>query len=180
MNGVLWNLFVTFSTVSVFAVGGPGALIPEYHRQIVGNLHLMTDQGFVHSVVLSQLAPGPNMLFISFIGWQVAGLAGLLISTFAILGPTGLLAFGVGRIMEGRRDASWVKAVKVCLAPIVVGLTVASAMVTARAADHDIVGFGLTLGSAAFMIAFKRNPLWIIAGGAGIGILAHRMGFMAA
>ena len=180
MSAALWPLFVTFSTVSLFAVGGPSALIPEYHRQIVETLHLMNDTAFVHSVVLSQLAPGPNMLFISFIGWQVAGLAGMLVSTFAILGPTGLLAFGVGRVMEGRRDASWVKAVKSSLAPIVVGLTVASALVTAHAADHDIVGFALTAGSAVFMALFKRNPLWVIAAGAAIGILAHRMGWMAA
>jgi chromate transporter len=179
MTGILWTLFVVFSTVSVFAIGGPSALIPEFHRQIVENLHLMTDEGFVHSVVLSQIAPGPNMLFISFIGWQVAGLAGLFVSTFAIIGPTSVLAFGVGRVMEGRRDASWVKAVKTSLAPIVVGLTVASAIVTARAADHDIVGILLTAGSAAFMVAFKRNPLWVIAAGALIGVMAGRMGLMA-
>ncbi len=178
MSGVLWTLFVVFSTVSVFAIGGPSALIPEYHRQIVGVLHLMDDQAFVHSVVLSQLAPGPNMLFISFIGWQVAGFAGLLVSTSAIIGPTALLSFGVGRLMEGRRDASWVKAVKSSLAPIVVALTTASAMVTARAADHDLVGIALTVGAAAFMTLFKRNPLWIIAGGAMIGIAAGRLGLM--
>jgi chromate transporter len=178
VTAILWTLFIVFSTVSVFAIGGPSALIPEYHRQIVENLHLMTDQGFVHSVVLSQLAPGPNMLFISFIGWQVAGLAGLLVSTFAIVGPTGLLAFTVGRVMEGQRDTSWVKAVKSSLAPIVVALTLASGLVTARAADHDAVGVALTLGSAGFMIAFKRNPLWVIAAGAVIGIVAGRMGLM--
>jgi chromate transporter len=179
VSGVVWTLFVTFSTVSIFAIGGPSALLPEFHRQIVEQLGLMTDEGFVHSVVLSQLAPGPNMLFISFIGWQVAGLSGLLVSTAALLAPTGLLAFAVGRVMEGRRDAAWVKAVKTSLAPIVVGLTVASALVTTRAADHDWVGLGLTAVSAGFMVAFKRNPLWVIGAGALIGILAHRAGWMA-
>ena len=178
MSGVVWTLFVTFSTASLFAIGGPSALIPEFHRQIVEQLGLMTDEGFVHSVVLSQLAPGPNMLFISFIGWQVAGLAGLFASTVALIAPTGALAFAVGRVMEGRRDAAWVKAVKSSLAPIVVGLTVASALVTTRAADHDPVGLALTAASAAFMTFFRRNPLWVIGAGALVGIVAHRAGWM--
>lgn len=178
MSEQVWALFTAFSTVSLFAIGGASALIPEFHRQIVDNFHLMNDQGFAHSVVLSQLAPGPNMLLVSFIGWQVGGLPGLLVSTFAIVGPPSALAFAVGRVIEGRKEAPWIKAVKSSLAPIVVGLTLASGTVTARAADHDFIAFALTAGSAAFMIAYKRNPLWVIAAGAAIGILAYRTGLM--
>ena len=29
------------------------------------------------------------------------------------------------------------------------------------------------------MVAYKRNPLWVIAAGAAIGILAYRLGLMA-
>jgi len=174
----VWRLFIAFSTVSLFAVGGASALIPEFHRQIVENYHLMDDSGFAHSVVLSQLAPGPNMLIVSFIGWQVGGLPGLLAATFAIVVPPSALAFAAGRVIEARGQARWVKAVKASLAPIVVGLTLASGLVTARAADHDLVSLGLTAGSAGFMILVKRNPLWVIAAGAGVGILAYRMGLM--
>ncbi len=180
MSEEVWRLFTAFSTVSLFAVGGASALLPEFHRQIVENYHLMDDRGFAHSVVLSQLAPGPNMLLVSFIGWQVGGLPGLLVSTFAIVGPSSFLAFSVGRMLERRKDALWVKAVKTALAPIVVGLTLASGLVTARAADHDLIAVALTAGSAAFMIAYRRNPLWVIAAGATVGVLAYRMGAMAA
>jgi chromate transporter len=178
VSAAVWALFTAFSVVSLFAVGGASALIPEFHRQIVENYHLMDDKGFAHSVVLSQLAPGPNMLLVSFIGWQVGGLAGLLVSTFAIVGPPSALAFAVGRVIEARGEAAWVKAVKTSLAPIVVGLTAASGTVTAMAADHDAVSWLLTIGSAAFMIAYKRNPLWVIAAGAGAGLLAFRWGLM--
>ncbi len=178
MSDQVWALFTAFSTVSLFAIGGASALIPEFHRQIVENYHLMDDKGFAHSVVLSQLAPGPNMLIVSFIGWQAGGLAGLLVSTFAIVVPPSMLAFTVGRLMEGRKEALWVRAVKTSLAPIVVGLTLASGTVTARAADHDFVAFALTAGSAAFMIAFRRNPLWVIAAGASVGVVAYHMGIM--
>ncbi len=178
IGGALWQLFTAFGAVSLFAIGGATALIPEFHRQIVDVYHFMNDQGFVHSVVLSQLAPGPNMLLVSFIGWQVAGFAGLLVSTGAIVGPPSVLAFGVGRLFEGRKDASWVRAIKTSLAPIVIGLTLASGLVTARAADHDLVSAAVTAGSAVFMIVVRRNPLWVIGAGAAAGVLAYRMGLM--
>ncbi len=178
MSAAVWALFTAFSMASLFAIGGASALIPEFHRQIVENYGLMDDKGFAHSVVLSQLAPGPNMLLVSFIGWQVGGLPGLLVSTFAIVGPPSALAFTVGRVIEGRKEAAWVKAIKTSLSPIVVGLTLASGTVTARAADHDFVAWALTVGSAAFMIAYRRNPLWVIGAGACVGVLAYRLGFM--
>lgn len=179
MSAAVWAVFVVFTSVSLFAVGGASALIPEFHRQIVENLHLMDDTTFAHSVALSQLAPGPNMMLVSFLGWRVGGVPGLLAATFAIVVPPSAVALVVGRILEGRKEAAWAKAVKVSLAPMVVGLAVASGTVTARAADHAAVAWALTVGSAAFMIAYKRNPLWVIAAGAAIGVLAGRLGFLA-
>lgn len=178
MSAAVWAVFGVVLSVSLFAVGGASALIPEFHRQIVDNLHLMDDTAFAHAVALSQLAPGPNMMLVSFFGWQVGGLPGLLAATFAIVGPPSVLALVVGRVLEGSKERPWVKAVKTSLAPIVVGLAVASGTVTARAADHTAVAWVLTVGSAAFMIAYKRNPLWVIMAGALVGVLAGRAGFL--
>ncbi len=172
------KLFWAFFSTAFFAIGGASALIPEFHRQIVENYGLMNDAQFASSVALAQLAPGPNMLMVSFIGWQVAGLPGLLVSTFAIVGPPSLLAFGVGRAMERVKDSPVLKAIKVSLAPIVVGMMVASGLITAQAAGHDAVGYGLTAASAAFMLMFRRNPLWVICAGGLIGVAAGRLGLM--
>ena len=178
MSDEVWKLFMAFMTTALFAIGGASSLIPEFHRQIVDVYHLMNDAQFASSVALAQLAPGPNMLMVSFIGWQVAGLPGLLVSTFAIVGPPSVLAFAVGRGMERVREAPWLKAVKASLAPITVGLMVASGLVTARAAGHDVVSVLLTAGSAVFMLLVKRNPLWVICAGAALGVLAGRLGLL--
>lgn len=178
MSDDVWKLFSAFLTTSLFAIGGASALIPEFHRQIVENYHLMNDAQFANSVALAQLAPGPNMLMVSYIGWQVAGLPGLLASTFAIVVPPSLLSFAVGRGMERLRGAPWLTAVKSSLGPVTIGLMVASGLVTARAAGQDVVSILLTAGAAAFMIAFKRNPLWVISAGALVGLVAGRMGWL--
>ncbi len=178
MSDDVSKLFWAFLSTAVFAIGGASALIPEFHRQIVDNYALMTNAQFASAVALAQLAPGPNMLIVSFIGWQVAGLPGLLVSTFAIVGPPSLLAFGVGRVMGGVKDSPVLAAVKVSLAPIVVGMMVASGLVTAQAAGHGLAGYALTAAAGAFMLLFARNPLWVIGAGALLGILANRLGWM--
>ena len=114
----------------------------------------------------------------SLIGWQVAGLPGLLVSTFAIVVPPSCIAYFSWRGMERLKDAAWLRAVKVGLAPVVVGLMLASGAITAQAANHDAVGYGLTLFTALFMHYMKRNPLWVIGSGALVGVLAYRTGLM--
>ena len=68
MKDEVWQLFTAFLTTALFAIGGASSLIPEFHRQIVDVYQLMNDKQFASAVALSQLAPGPNMLMVSFIG----------------------------------------------------------------------------------------------------------------
>lgn len=173
----LVGLFTAFLTAAFFSIGGASALIPEFHRQIVDLNGWMNDADFVRSVALAQIAPGPNMLIVSLIGWHVAGLVGLVVSTLAILGPPSVLALVVGRGLHRLSGATWLKVVKTSLGPVVVGLMLASGLITSRAADHDIAGVALTLGAGAFAIFVKRNLLWVIAGGAITGLAGYHLGF---
>ncbi|MFZ9501409.1 MAG: chromate transporter [Beijerinckiaceae bacterium] len=175
---ILAQLAVAFLSVAFFSIGGASALIPEFHRQIVGVRGWMSDADFAHLVALAQVAPGPNMLIVSLLGLRIAGGPGLLGSTLASVGPPSVLAFFVGRGMHKVKDAAWLAAVKGALAPVVVGLMVASGLVTAQAANHSAVAWGLTAASAVFMFSLKRNPLWVIGGGALLGIAAGRAGLM--
>ena len=75
-----WQLFTAFLTTALFAIGGASSLIPEFHRQIVDVYRLMNDAQFASAVALAQLAPGPNMLISSLVGWRVAGFAGAMVA----------------------------------------------------------------------------------------------------
>ena len=103
---ILVQLALTFLGVAFFSIGGASALIPEFYRQIVGIRGWMTASDFAHMVALAQVAPGPNMLIVSLIGWRVAGVPGMLVSTIAIVGPPSLIAFGVGRALDRLKDAA--------------------------------------------------------------------------
>lgn len=175
---LLVQLALTFLGVAFFSIGGASALIPEFHRQVVAVRGWMGDSDFAHLVALAQVAPGPNMLIVSLIGWRVAGVPGLLVSTAAIVGPPSLIAFAVGRALDRLKGADWVAAAKSGLAPVVVGLMMASGLVTAQAANVSALAWGITLASALFMYLARRNPLWVIAGGALVGVAASRAGWM--
>ena len=64
--------------MSLFAVGGANAAIPEMHRIAVDVHHWMTDRQFADIYAISQLSPGPNVLIVTLIGYSVAGIAGAL------------------------------------------------------------------------------------------------------
>src|SRR5262245_7100846 len=97
MSGPLADLAGTFGMLSLVSIGGINVLLPEIHRQVVDVHGWMSDAAFANLFAIANAAPGPNVIVISLIGWQVAGLAGLLVATLAIMIPSCSLAFLVGR-----------------------------------------------------------------------------------
>lgn len=65
--------FLHFLLLSFLAVGGFSAVLPEMHRFIVENHHWISSQDFAAAYAIAQLAPGPNAMYVTLIGWKVAG-----------------------------------------------------------------------------------------------------------
>ena len=175
-GGILGQIAITFALLSLVAVGGANALLPDMQRQVVDSLHWMSNSDFGQAFALAQMAPGPNIIIASVIGWRVAGLAGLLVATLAIVIPACLIAFCVGRLFRKGAKAPWFPAVRDGLAPVPVGLMLASGLVLARATDASVVSFVLTGVAALFVLATRLNPVWIMAAGALFGVIAGRLG----
>ena len=81
----LLALAVLFIQLSLLAVGGGNAIIPEMQRQVVDLHHWMSAREFSELFALAQASPGPNTMIAALIGWHVAGVAGLMVSTVAWL-----------------------------------------------------------------------------------------------
>lgn len=177
MNGVSpVQIGITFALLSLVAIGGANAVLPDMQRQVVETLHWMSNADFARAFALAQTAPGPNVIVVSVIGWRVAGIAGLLVATLAIVVPPGLIAFCVGRLFRRGAKSPWFPAVREGLAPVPVGLMLASGLVLARATDVHVLSFVLSGLGAAFVLATRLNPVWILGVGALFGIVAGRFG----
>jgi chromate transporter len=170
-EGQIWALAVAFALLSFFAVGGVNALIPEMHRQAVDVHGWMSDRRFTDLFAIAQAAPGPNLIIVTLIGWEVGRLPGAAAATLAMLGPTSILTYFVGQIWQRFQFARWRIAIQNGLVPVTIGLVASAAFVLARAADKSIVAALLTLGTAAAVYFTRVHPLLFLTLGAGLGVL---------
>ena len=77
---ILVTLAVQFALMSLLALGGANAVVPEMHRQAVELRGWMSDHEFTDMFAMSQAAPGPNVMLVTLIGYHVAGLAGAMVT----------------------------------------------------------------------------------------------------
>ncbi|HEU5095522.1 MAG TPA: chromate transporter [Reyranella sp.] len=169
MNATLTALAVMFSQLSLIAFGGGNTILPEMHRQVTEVHHWLTDADFAALFALAQAAPGPNMMVAPLIGWHVAGLAGMLVSTVAIFGPSSILTAIALRLWRRFKDNPWRRAVQAGLVPVSVGLVAASALLIVRAADRTWILVAISAGVALVATRTRLHPLWLLAAGAVIG-----------
>jgi chromate transporter len=169
-SDTLIAIALQFSGLSLVAFGGVNAVIPEIHRQAVEVNHWMTDQDFTSLFAIAQAAPGPNFLVTTLVGWKVAGLAGALVATLAMCGPSCLLTYWVAKAWDRYRETQWRIAVGAGLAPVTVGFVFSSAYVLVRAADASWRLAVVTVASAAVAYFTKINPFWCLAAAAALGV----------
>ena len=165
----IWTLISTFGLMSLFAVGGANAAIPEMHRIAVDVQHWLTDKQFADVYAISQLSPGPNVLIVTLIGYAVAGVAGALAATLAMCVPTAVLAYWVSRLLTRTSHSRWPAIIQAALVPLSIGLMAASGLVVALASDRTWVAALVTAGATGFAIATRLNPLWLLLAGGVLG-----------
>jgi chromate transporter len=165
----LWTLFNLFATLSLLAVGGANAAIPEMHRVAVNVMGWMSDKQFADFFAIAQVTPGPNVIIVALIGYHVAGLTGAAVAVTAMCGPTCTLAYFVARTWDRFKEARWRIALQAGLVPVSLGLIAASAFVLARAADHSAFAFIITAATAAVAYFTRVNPLWVFLAAGALG-----------
>jgi chromate transporter len=171
MSDVLQQLAATFSWLSLLQFGGTNAVVPEMHRQAVDIFHWMDARTFANMFALAQLAPGPNMMIVSLVGWQVAGLAGLIVATLATVIPPCLLAFAASRLMLRAGQSKWLLIIKDGLVPVAIGMILASGAVMIESSHPDALGIALSVGAAAFVAFTDFNLLWALGAAILLGLI---------
>jgi chromate transporter len=141
------------------------------HRLAVDVHGWMTDAQFTQLFAIAQAAPGPNMLIVALIGWQVAGLPGALVATAAMCAPSCTLSYIVARGWQRLRETRGRRAVEAGLAPITIGLVLATGWLVARGAHVGWAAWGVTTAVAVLVLATRINPVWLVAAAGALGLL---------
>lgn len=170
-DGIIFILAVQFAIMSMLAIGGANAVVPEIYRQGVELRGWMTDRQFADLLAIAQAAPGPNVMLVTLVGYHVAGLPGALVSTVAMCGPTAILACYLSRTWDKFKEAPWRIAVQAGLVWLSVGLVGASALVFVRIASRNEVAVGIMVLTAAVAYWTRINPLWMFGVATIVGLL---------
>lgn len=164
-------LFGHFLMLSLLAVGGAITTAPDMQRFIVGERQWLTEAQFSASVALAQAAPGPNVLFVAVVGFNVGGLSGVLATMVGTLLPSTLLTLRASR-WNARHAQAWpVRALHAGLAPVTIGLLLATGWILFEPLAADWRSGVLAAGTIALMLRTKLSALWPIGGGAIAGAL---------
>ena len=165
------GLFGQFLMLSLLSSGGAIGTAPEMHRYLVEQHHWMSNEQFSAAIAIAQAAPGPNLLFVAVLGWNVGGLAGLCVTMLGILLPSTTLALAAARWGEARRATRGVQAFVNGMAPLTVGLVMSTGWILGAPARGWWPLAALALATTGLSVRTKLSPIWLIAAGGVVGAL---------
>jgi chromate transporter len=178
-----FSLLSHFLLLSLLAVGGAITTAPDMQRFVVQEQGWLSGMQFNSCIAIAQAAPGPNLLFIPLIGWQIglqtgggygAATAGMLATFIGIMIPSSTLTFATARWLHHNADHPAARASKAALAPISIALLIATAWLLTAAnnqAARDWPLWVFTVASLLLAWKTKLHLLWILSTGALFGAL---------
>ena len=175
-----FTLFLHYLTLSLLSIGGAISTAPDMHRFLVDQQHWLTNEQSNASIAIAQAAPGPNVLFVALLGWNVGlnaggvltGLLGVLLALLGILIPSTVLTYAAAQWGHRNRELRAVRAFKQGMAPIVVALLMATGWILASAngsSQKDWPVWGVTAVTALIVWRTKTHLLWLLGAGALLG-----------
>ena len=188
LNASDWlAMFQHFAALSLLAVGGAITTAPDMHRYLVDETHWLSEAQFTSSIALAQAAPGPNILFVALMcfnlglnagagqsgGWSAAlATLGVVVAMLGIMLPSSVLTYTATRWAHQHRDNIGIRAFKSGMAPIVIALLLATAWLLSAAHNQparDWPLYVLTICTLLLVWRTKVHMLWLIGAGALLG-----------
>jgi len=169
-------LFLTFLKIGSVLFGSGYVLLAFLRADLVARLHWLSEAQLLDAVAAGQITPGPVFTTATFVGYLVAGPAGAGIATLGIFLPAFVFVAASGPLVPRLRRSPTAGA-------FLDGVNVASlalmALVTAqlgRAALVDVPTLSIAAASAAALIFLRISSIWLLAGGAALGLVLRTFG----
>ena len=183
-----FDLFIHFGLLSLLGIGGAITTAPEMHRYLVDEKQWLTEASFSSSIALAQSAPGPNVLFVALMGWNVGlnaggglsagphawslGFLGIFATMAGIMLPSSILTYKATQWAHTNRNLLSVRAFKTGMAPIVIGLLVSTGWLLSAAhrdLHQDWKLWLVTAAATILMLKTNIHLLWMVAAGGVMG-----------
>ena len=174
------TLFLKYLTLSLMSIGGAISTTAEMHRFLIEQHHWLTQSQFNASIALAQAAPGPNVLFVALMGWQVglnagsmtAALAGVMVTMIGIMLPSATITYLAAQWGHRNRNKLSVRAFKQGMVPVVIALLLSTGWLLAGADLPVADNWRLWILSVFCTLVIWRTKLhllWLLGLGAVLG-----------
>lgn len=166
----LWRILTVFLEIGAVLYGSGYVLVAFLEGRIVDRLGWLDSTAVLDAIAIGQVTPGPVFSTATFVGWQLAGLAGAAVATAGIFGPSFVFVALLGRIIDwleshpaGRRFLSGVVAASLGL--------MGGALV--RIAEVAIIDVWTALVGAAALagLAVKVPATRVVLAGIAVGVV---------
>lgn len=175
------SLFVHFLMLSLMQFGGAISVSADMQRFLVEDKGWLGQSQFSDAIALAQAAPGPNVLFVALMGWHLgmntgslgAALGGVALTMAGILLPSSILNYHIAQWGHRNRELRAVRAFRLGLAPIVIGMLLATSWLLAGAGSSKSSwpAWLLALLSCLLIWRTRLHLLWMLGAGALLGAL---------
>ena len=161
---VAWLFFKT----GLLSFGGAYASLVFVQRGAVAQYHWLSDGQLLDGVALSVATPGPFMLFTTFVGYLVSGIAGAVFATFFVFFPSFVFVIGGVHYIEKVRENHMIQAFLVGVSAAVVGViaVVSLDLIPEALVDWPAIAISVV---AFFLIVLLKRDVALVAVGAMAG-----------
>lgn len=165
------NLFLIFLKIGAILYGSGYVLFAFLDTELVST-GLLTRQQLIDAIAVGQFTPGPVFSSVTFIGYQINGFSGAVVSTVAIFLPSfifvALLNPLVARMRNSTLFSTFLDAVNAASIAIIVAICIAMGRETVT--DWRTVGIAVVAIGMAFGFP-KVNSALVVVGGSLVGYL---------
>jgi chromate transporter len=163
------QLFITFTKIGGFTIGGGMAMVPLMEAEIVDKQKWLTKEEFLDIMAVSQATPGIFAIdMASHIGYKVSGLKGAILSALGNILPSLVIILAIAFCFSRFKDNVYVEAVFKGIRPAVVALITLPVFSMAKSARLTRHNLWIPILSTVLIWLLGVSPVYIIAA-AGIG-----------
>jgi chromate transporter len=172
----LGRVFVVFLRIGAVLYGSGYVLLAFLEAELVERRGWLTSEQLLDAVAIGQVTPGPVFTTATFVGYLVSGPWGAVVATVGIFLPSFAFVGLLTRLVDRLRASEVLSAALDGVNAAAVGLMAAVGLVLARDALVDGWTAAILLASGLALWRTKVNSAWLIAGGAGVGLLHTWLG----
>ncbi|MFN8472883.1 MAG: chromate efflux transporter [Anaerolineae bacterium] len=166
-----WLLFWQFLVIGATIYGSGYVLLAYLNSSLVDTYGWLTQQQLLDAIAVGQFTPGPVFTTATFVGFIVGGFPGAVLATAGIFLPAFVYVAIVNPFVPRLRGSPWVRGILDGANVAAVGLMAGVEITLARAALIDAITVAIGVIAFVLLVRFRVNSVWLIAGGAFVGVV---------